>query len=195
MGVAERVRGVATPIATDLGLTVFDIEHQGSTVTVTLDRDGGIGVDELASATRLISRALDESDPVPGKYTLEVSSPGLERTLRTPEHFAWAVGREVSVRTTGSAASDAERRVSGVLSAADDDGITVTPADAGTDGGAESRTIAYDQIDRARTVFAWGPQPKPGGSRRTKGGSSKKQRPKKGAADQPAANDQPVEPR
>jgi ribosome maturation factor RimP len=104
-------------------------------------------------ATRLISRELDHADPIPGRYTLEVSSPGLERPLRTPAHFRRSVGSEVAVRLRDVAKDD--RRVQGVLSAADDDGFSVTRADGTT------RDVPYDQVDRARTVFNWGPPPKP----------------------------------
>lgn len=117
-------------------------------------RGPGITLDMLALATRLISRELDHADPIPGRYTLEVSSPGLERTLRTPAHFARSVGSEVAVRLR-DVAND-ERRVHGVLSAADADGFTVTRPD-----GSE-RHVPYEQVDRARTVFQWGPAPKPG---------------------------------
>lgn len=116
-------------------------------------RGPGITLDMLALATRLISRELDHADPIPGHYTLEISSPGLERPLRTPAHFRRALGSEVAVRLRDVAKDD--RRVQGVLSAADDDGFSVTRAD-GT-----QRDIPYDQVDRARTVFNWGPPPKP----------------------------------
>jgi ribosome maturation factor RimP len=116
-------------------------------------RGPGITLDLLALATRLISRELDHADPIPGRYTLEVSSPGLERPLRTPAHFRRSVGSEVAVRLRDVAKDD--RRVQGVLSAADDDGFSVTRADGTT------RDVPYDQVDRARTVFNWGPPPKP----------------------------------
>ena len=57
-------------------------------------------MDAITPLTRAISRALDEADPIDGRFTLEVSSPGLERTLRTPEHFRGAVGRWSTVKTT-----------------------------------------------------------------------------------------------
>ncbi len=88
---------------------------------MTVDRPGGVDLDALAEANRAVSRALDELDPFPGRYTLEVSSPGLERRLRTPAHFARAVGETVTVRTLPGTA--AVRRVRGVLAAADDDGV------------------------------------------------------------------------
>ena len=67
---------------------------------------------------------LDVHDPIPGQYTLEVSSPGLERPLRTPAHFLRAVGQQVAVRTHPGV--EGERRVTGLLTSADDSGIVIT---------------------------------------------------------------------
>ena len=84
MGVVERVHPLVAPILADLGLELYDLEHAGGILKVVIDRDGGVDLEEIALATRLISRELDHSDPIPGRYTLEVGSPGLERPLRRP---------------------------------------------------------------------------------------------------------------
>ena len=78
MSVSDRVRDLVAPICTDLGLELYDVEHTGGKVRVTVERPGGVDLEALSIATRLISRELDERDPVPGRYQLEVSSPGLE---------------------------------------------------------------------------------------------------------------------
>ncbi|MEJ7562897.1 MAG: hypothetical protein WKF45_10295 [Ilumatobacteraceae bacterium] len=151
--VLDRVRNLVTPITDDLDLDLYDIEQRGATLRVTVDTkpgsEGGITLDTLALVTRLVSRELDHDDPVPGRYTLEVTSPGVERAMRTPAHFQREVGKVVNVRLS-DVASD-ERRLQGTLESADDDGIVV-----------DGTTVRYDQIDRARTVFEWGPSPKPG---------------------------------
>jgi ribosome maturation factor RimP len=103
---------------------------------------------------------------VPGRYHLEVSSPGLERPLRTPAHFQQAVGATVSLRLQPGV--EGERRVVGVLVAADDDGVTVEVADdAVRQHEPGRRHVRHADIERARTTFAWGPQPKPGKGPRT----------------------------
>jgi len=153
MTTADRLRELIDPIAADLGVDVFDVVLAGGKLEVTVDRPGGIDMEAVTAVTRAVSRRLDEADPIPGHYTLEVSSPGLERTLRTPAHFAWAVGRQVAIKTVPGVEGD--RRIQGTVEAADDDAVTVA-ADGGT------RTISYDDIDKARTVFEWGGQPKPG---------------------------------
>jgi ribosome maturation factor RimP len=169
--VLTRVRELVLPIASDLGLELYDVEQRGATVRVTLDTPpgspGGVTLDDLALASRLVSRELDHHDPVPGHYTLEVTSPGVERALRIPAHFRREVGKVVAIRLADVGHDD--RRVTGTLVAADD--TTATVAIDGPDGPVQ-RVIAYDQIDRARTVFEWGPASKPGSRKRKKEHSS-----------------------
>jgi ribosome maturation factor RimP len=164
MTVADRVRDVVLPALASHEVGLYDLEVQLSRVRVVVDREGGVDLDTLAAVTRAVSRALDEADPLPSRYTLEVTSPGVERRLRSPEHFVRAVGEVVKVRTTPEVPGD--RRVEGVLVDADERGITVrTDAEAGAadDAVPAVRSLAYDEIERASTVFEWGaPGPKPG---------------------------------
>jgi ribosome maturation factor RimP len=141
----ERVRQVVEPILAARSLELYDIELSGTALRVVVETSD---LEAIAQLTRAISRALDDADPIPERYTLEVSSPGLERTLRTPAHFRGAVGSVVSIKTQPGVEGD--RRVQDVLSDAGDDGVTVG-----------ERTFRYDEIERARTVFEWGPSAKP----------------------------------
>ncbi len=165
----ERVHELVEPIASDLGLDLYDIERRSNVVRITIDTppgsEGGISLDALSLATRLMSRELDHEDPISGAYTLEVTSPGLERPLRTPAHFQREVGKDITVRLGGHAVVDGEaRRIDGKLVAADDTTATVL-----TESG-DKRTIEIGAVDKARTVFEWGPKPKPGkGPGNTKG--------------------------
>jgi ribosome maturation factor RimP len=155
----DRLRAIVEPIASDLDLDVYDIERRGSTVRIMLDTppgsDGGITLDNLSLATRLISREIDHEDPIPTKFTLEISSPGLERPLRTPAHFAREIGKPITIRFRDPDADP--RRIEGTLVGADDDAATLRFAD-DTD-----QVVRYGDIDKARTVFEFGPTPKPGG--------------------------------
>ena len=162
MTVADRVRDLVLPLLAERELDLYDIEVAGPVLKVVVDREGGIDLGVVADVTRAVSRALDEADPIAGAYTLEVTSPGLERRLRTPQHFARAVGEAVKVKLLAGA--DDDRRVAGLLTAADDDGITVRTGQ-GDDGAPVERRLAYADIDRARTVFEWGPGDKPGSAR------------------------------
>jgi ribosome maturation factor RimP len=157
---AEAIRAELTPIVESLGLSVYDVVLSGGarpSLAVVVDRPGGVDLDALELATRTLSAALDALDPVTGRYTLEVSSPGLERTLRTPEHFAGAVGEIVTLKTRDG--DGHVERIRGTVHAADGAAVTLT-----TETG--DRTVALDAVEAARTVFEWGPAPKPGrGSR------------------------------
>jgi ribosome maturation factor RimP len=161
--VLSHVRDLVSPIAADLGLDVYDLEQRGGMLRITLDTPAGapsgVTLDVLALASRLMSKELDQHDPIPSRYTLEVTSPGVERTLRVPEHFRRAVGQLVAIRLAN--VDTDQRRVTGVISDADHEAVTLRVDDA-------DRRIAYTDIDRARTVFEWGGQPKPGKSKTSK---------------------------
>lgn len=181
--VIERMRALVTPIVSDLQLDLYDVEQRGGTIRVTLDTppgsDAGVDLDQLALATRLISRELDHQDPIPGKYTLEVTSPGVERTLRTPAHYQREVGKLINVRLANVGGED--RRFDGVLVSADDTTATFRVGD-----DAAERVVELAEVDRARTVFEWGPQPKKGGKGAPKG--KKKNAAKKKSAAKQSAN-------
>jgi ribosome maturation factor RimP len=167
MSVPERVRAVVEPVVAAQDLELFDLEQAGPVLRVTVDRAGGVDMSAIAETTRALSRALDEHDPIAGQYTLEVSSPGLERPLRTPAHWAWAVGRQVSVKTTPD--HPAGRRFTGTVTAATDDEVTL----ALDEPAGESLTLRLDDVEKARTTFEWGPAPKPGGPKKASNPSSK----------------------
>lgn len=154
---AERAEALLRPLVEAHGCELFDVEWKGGILRVSVDREGGVDVDTLGALSPPISHALDEADLFPGSYTLEVSSPGLERPLRTPAHFRRFVGGKVRVKLAPGAAPDPERRVEGVLTEVDDDGVAI-----------DGRRIPYAHIERATTVFEWGPAPKPGGPRTTR---------------------------
>ena len=144
------------PVVTAAGLELVDVEMKSGVLQVTVDREGGVDLEALTDANRAVSTVLDDLDPIPGRYSLEVSSPGVERQLRTPAHFAKAVGTTVTVKTRPQVPGD--RRLRGTLVASDDAGFTL--AVEGTDD--EPVRLAYSDVDRVRTVFAWGGQDAPG---------------------------------
>ncbi|HUF84500.1 MAG TPA: ribosome maturation factor RimP [Acidimicrobiia bacterium] len=160
---ADSLAGVIEPVLASLGLELFDLELTGSgsgrILRVLVDRDGGVDLDSITAATEAVSPALDADGTLSGAYALEVSSPGLERPLRRPDHYRRAVGATVTVKTRDD--DGAARRVRGVLAAADDDGFTLE-----VETGPER--IAYADVTQARTVFEWGPAPKPAPKRKKK---------------------------
>lgn len=149
------VRDLVAEVVTSAGSHLYDVELTGGVLRVSVQRDGGIDLDGLAQLSRAISRALDAADPIPGSYVLEVTSPGLERRLRTPDHWQGAIGERVKVKRT-KAAEASDRRVEGVVRAVADGVVTLL-----VDDGAEQE-VALDEIESARTTFEWGPAPKPG---------------------------------
>ena len=138
----ERVRSAVEPPLAEGGFELVDVERQGSVLRVTVDRSEGVDLEAVTEATRLVNEVLDASDLIGERTTLEVSSPGLERPLRTPGHFRRFVGTEVAVKLRPGV--EGERRLAGVLEDADDDGVVM--------GG---RRLPYTDIEKARTVFVW----------------------------------------
>lgn len=175
MNVIDTVTALVRPVCTAADLELFDVELESGILRITVDKEGGLPVGALTSVTRQIALLLDEDDPIPGRYTLEVSSPGLERKLRTPLHFQRAVGSTVTIRTS-TRAEGGTRRFQGTLVAADDDGITVEPDQPRPDDPETGVALRYDQIDKARTVFVWDAEPK-GSKNDTRPSRKKAQKP------------------
>ncbi len=164
----DELQQAVAPVVEALGLELVDVELRPGLLRVVVDRDGGVDLDSVSVATKELSSLLDRHDPMPGsRYTLEVSSPGLERPLKTPEQFERAVGELVMVRTLPD--SGLERRVRGTLQAADSEAVVVT----GDGLPVEGLRINYSDVERARTVFEWGPAPRPGSSARPTSRSTK----------------------
>ncbi|HEX9377088.1 MAG TPA: ribosome maturation factor RimP [Actinomycetota bacterium] len=148
------VEALVRPVVEAEGLELVDASfhrEQGRRILrVTVDRDapGGIDLDTIATVSERVSRRLDLEDVASGPYTLEVSSPGVERPLRRPRDFERQVGQKVKVRSAEPV--EGSRTHTGVLEAADDEGIVVR-----TEAG--ERRLRYDEVASARTVFEWGP--------------------------------------
>lgn len=154
MAIVDRVRDLVAPIVADAGVELYDVEHNGGILRILVDAEGGVAVGAIQQISRAVSRLLDEVDPVPGQYTLEVSSPGLERPLRTEAHYRSAIGTDVKIKLGPQVEGD--RRLLGTLRSVDSDGFELE-----IDGA--SRRIAFADVTKARTVFEWGPTPKAGG--------------------------------
>lgn len=98
--VCTLVWGLAEPLAERMGLLLVDVTYTGHTLRVTLDRPGGgIRLQEVEAFHRALEPSLDHCDPVPSSYTLEVSSPGAERRLRSERDYMIFVGRSVRIQT------------------------------------------------------------------------------------------------
>lgn len=135
------------PRAAAEGIEVVTVEVVGSrkapTIRVYLDtREGGITFDEVTQAQAWVDEIIEKLDPFPGAYTLEVSSPGIDRPLRTPEHFARFAGDEAYVVTDGPI--DGRSRFTGELVGFDEDAQSVL-----MDIEGQQMAIPYTSIKKA----------------------------------------------
>ena len=98
-----RVWEIVQPYADELNLEIWDItfKKEGSQwyLRIFIDKDGGVGIDDCVDLTHAVSKPLDDADPIPQNYMLEISSPGVERELTRDEHFEKNIGSPVMVRT------------------------------------------------------------------------------------------------
>jgi len=128
MIIQEQVAKLAEPLARGLGLDIVEVEWTRESgrriLRVTIDKPAGISHDDCEALSRKLDAALDETDIVSERYHLEVSSPGAERPLKTPEDFRRFAGRRVLVRS--SEPVDGRKEWRGNLIGADDEAILVS---------------------------------------------------------------------
>jgi ribosome maturation factor RimP len=146
----DKLIALTEPLLAQLGYELVDLEYvPGRTqavVRVFIDRPEGVGLDDCERASHEISALLDVEDPVPLAYTLEVSSPGLDRVLRTPAHFQRFVGERIWLELR--AAREGRRRYTGLLTGLSGDGIELNV------DGAIVRVL-FAEIGRARLAPLW----------------------------------------
>ena len=139
----RRVREILAPILASRTLEVFDVGWQGRVLRVVVDRpDGTVGIDDCAAVSQFLSAALDVEDLIPGSYRLEVSSPGLDRPVRSLEEFRRFVGRLCRVHLVEP--EDGNHVMVGRIAGAGDGRVRLA-----LEGGAE-RDIPYGNVARAR---------------------------------------------
>lgn len=151
MALAHELIAILEPLALQNGLELVTVEVAGGQrhriVRVFLDREGGIDIEAVAEANTWISEALDAVSRLSGSYTLEVSSPGIERALRTREHFERFAGRDVVVHT--GKPIDGRARFTGLLAGIRDDDVVLV-----IDG--QDTRVPFEAIERARLKADFG---------------------------------------
>ncbi len=149
--VVESVTRVAVPIAAALGIEVVAVRYGGTkaggTIRITVDKPSGVTLDDCARVSRAVGHALDVEDPIEHRYTLEVSSPGLDRALEGPSDYQKAVGRLVRVKTR--APWEGPRVVTGRLKGIEADVVRLA------DETAQEWTIPWQAIVQARLEVEW----------------------------------------
>lgn len=147
--IAESVYAFLLPVVNELGYYLWDVEYvkEGSEwyLRITIDSEDGITIDDCERVHRAIDPVIDAHDPIENAYHLEVSSPGIERVLRTPEHIEAFAGEEVMAKLF--APIDGKKALRGILGGIDADGVVTITAD-----GREYR-IEHAKISRLTTVF------------------------------------------
>lgn len=123
----------------------------GTLLRVVVDGED-VNIDRLADVSRGLSRLLDNETQLNDAYRLEVTSPGLERNLRRPAHYAKSVGREVVVKVADGAG---KATIRGVIAEAGEETFTVETEE-------DRRVVDYEDVLTAKTVFRWERAPKPG---------------------------------
>ena len=146
--IAETVQAFVQPVINQLGYYVWDVEYvkEGSEwyLRITIDSEDGITIDDCETVHRAIDPIIDEHDPIENAYHLEVSSPGIERVLRTAEHIeAWA-GEEVEAKLF--APIDGKKAIRGILGGIENGIVTIE-----CDG--KTYAIEHKKISRMTTVF------------------------------------------
>ena len=146
--VKETVREAIAPTVAELGYRIWDVTFSkiGADyhLEITIDNDRGINIDDCEKVHRAIDPVLDEVDPIEGFYYLDVSSPGLERELRTEEHYRLSIGSAVEAKLF--AAKDGTKSVVGKLTAYEDGKLTIT-----NDLG--DITLEKSEVSKLTTVF------------------------------------------
>jgi ribosome maturation factor RimP len=141
----ERLSALIEPLLGRLGFELVELEygagHGRAVVRLFIDSEAGVGLKDCERVSREVAALLDVEDPIPSAYTLEVSSPGFDRLLRTQAHFGRFVGSRVFVELKEPRAG--RRRYTGTLLAVDDGGIAL-------EVDREQVAVAFAEIGRAR---------------------------------------------
>ncbi len=127
--IPAEVEALIKPHIEALGMTLWNVEllKDGGSLDllVTIDKEGGVAIDDCAAVTRAIDPLLDEADPIPTSYCLEVSSVGLERVLKRAEHYDYAVKTGLPCNVRLFAPIDGAKELCGTLEGYDSDGFTL----------------------------------------------------------------------
>lgn len=147
----DQIRALAHPILSSLGLELVDIEQAAggrrALLRIFIDKTGGVTLRDCEEASRNLSHALDAEDVIPFAYTLEVSSPGLDRPLKKHEDYQRALGKAVRLKLANPL--DGQWVATGVLRDVRADAVTIEGEESGL------RTIPFDGIKQARLEIEW----------------------------------------
>jgi len=185
--IAKIITNLATPLATSLSLDIWGVEvafGKRCIVRVYVEGEHGVDIDHCAELSRMLGLSLDVEDTIPGAYVLEVSSPGLERTLFTPEQLAAQTGKitEIMLHTPSQAYPD-RKKLLGTLNAVHDNTFSLLPLEAPKNEPREA-VFSWNDVKKAKLVHFLPETPD-----RMKGRKPKQTKPPQIAANEPAKAD------
>ncbi|MDH5637222.1 MAG: ribosome maturation factor RimP [Nitrospinota bacterium] len=129
--ITEKLVALVEPAVAAEGCALFDLEFKlgkgSSMLRVYIDKDEGVGVEDCARVSRQLGFLLDTDDTIPGSYTLEVSSPGLTRALKTPTHFQKAVGKYAAITVRVGGPGGKGEKYIGIIENASEENIDLRP--------------------------------------------------------------------
>lgn len=148
--IASVVRELVEPVADSLGYMLWDVEYvkEGADMIlrITIDKPEGVDIEDCEKMARTVDPIIDEADPIEVSYKMEVSSPGIERVLSRPEHFASCMGEKIEVKLYAPA--NGKKQIIGILAGADEKTVTVTVD-------SEDITLEKSAVAKVSTVFDW----------------------------------------
>ena len=148
--IAGTVRDLVSPVADSLGYMLWDVEYvkEGADMIlrITIDKPEGVDIEDCEKMARAVDPIIDEADPIEVSYKMEVSSPGIERSLPRPAHFTACMGEKIEVKLY--APIDGKKQIVGILTAADEKTVTVTVDE-------DTVVLEKSAVAKVSTVFDW----------------------------------------
>ncbi len=150
--IEDRIARLAEPVAASLGVTLVRVRYQGTRTSgalrLTIDKSGGVTLDDCTRLSRALGHALDVEEPIDHRYTLEVSSPGLDRPLEDRRDFEQAVGRLTRIKTHPS--WDGPRLLVGRLKGVEPATVRIEDGEGGREW-----SVPWEAIAQARLEVEW----------------------------------------
>lgn len=147
--IASSAEKLIKPCVESLGYTLWDVEFvkegAGWYLRLTIDSENGIQIDDCEKVSRAVSPLFDEADPIEQNYTLEVSSPGIERALKKPEHYTACIGEKIDVRLY-SPDESGNKAYTGILKSSDGSTFVL-------DLGEKEKSFEISKIAKANIFF------------------------------------------
>ena len=139
---------LAEPLAQELGVYIYDLEYKKDgadwRLTVYIDKDCGVNINDCNEFCSRYSDILDEADPITNSYCLSISSPGIERRLRTKQHYDWATGKKIEVKLFSN--KYGAKNFTGIVDSTEETGIKLVVND-------EILNFEYNEISAAKVCF------------------------------------------